>query len=157
MKEQYRQILQRLPWGLFVMVVLWSLSTWTFARFVHYHSQNRGLRPEDYEVQIVSKEDYDLLANSANRRVVLSDGSHVAKADEYDRIVLPTFRPVDGGAQYLRVTTKGTAHHVERTTSDLIPFLLIGLVGVVITWPRRGRNQRHAEQDAPADADKPRR
>jgi hypothetical protein len=111
MKTTTKKIYEIAPMICLAMICFWAVCSWTLARYVLYDAQNRLLSPEHYEFEIVTAEDYALLSDETQRQA---------------------FRPVGDGNRYLRVTTKGTAHHIERTTSDLLPIFLIAAVGLII-------------------------
>ena len=85
---------------------------WVFARYVHYHAQNRNLNPDDYTVFVVSNADYASLADPNQSTVILENGSELTKGSSWN---VKSFKALDGDAGYVRVTTKGTAHHLAST------------------------------------------
>jgi hypothetical protein len=87
-----------------MMICSWSLASVVITYFVHYHAQHQVLRPADYDVTVVP-------ASSAD----------AAPSGDY--------RLSEDGAYYVRVMTLGSAHYVDRTTSDLLPVFLMGAVG----------------------------
>lgn len=101
-----------LPWAIFFVIIVSAASQVVFTRYVHYHAQNRILKPNDYNARVVTAEDYQSLSDPSG------------------------FKPIEDGSKYVMVTTKGTAHHLAYTLSQLIPFLFLGLVGLIVTWPR---------------------
>jgi uncharacterized ion transporter superfamily protein YfcC len=108
MKKQQERFYQMLPVVIFVMICFWTVSTWVFARFVHYHAQYRVLKPADYTAKV------EPVATAS--RVIGESGDYQKSEDE---------------KFYVRVKTLGTAHHVERTTTDLLPIFVFSLGGVV--------------------------
>jgi len=134
MKSQQERFYQILPVVVLVMICFWTVSTWVFARFVHYHAQYRVLKPAHYTASVEPV--------PTASRVIGESGDYQKSEDE---------------EFYVRVTTLGTAHHVERTTSDLLPIFLFSLAGVVSSlWIQRKRKSK-SEQVAPAGAEKPQR
>jgi len=134
MKRQQERFYQMLPLVILAMICFWTLSTWIFARFVHYHAQYRVLQPAHYTAKV---------------EPVATASRAIGESGDYQRSEDEKF--------YVRVTTLGTAHHVERTTTDLLPIFLFSLGGLVSSlWIQRKRKSQ-TEQVPPADADKSRR
>lgn len=122
-----------LPWAIFIVIVLMAGWDAVFMRYVHYHSQNRNLRPNDYDIQMVTAEDYRSLSDPSQTTVHLSDGSVLTKAAAWDST---TYKPVHDGTLFAKVTTKGTAHMLDWALPKTILVLLFGIVGMIVTWPR---------------------
>lgn len=99
--------------AVFIICCIWILWGWVFVRFIHYHSQNRLLKPDDYTAEVVSQEDYRELSNPKNREISLSNETQMVKRDKWDSIVLPNYKAIDGGSKYVLVTLKGTAPFVS--------------------------------------------
>jgi len=119
-----RQTLQRFPMVILIMICLWIASTWVFARFVHYHAQRSILPPPHYTAEVIP------VTGGASGNRELGD-----------------FRTSEDGRYYVRVATLGTAHHIARTTSDLLPPFVLALAGVVITgWIQRKQSAEPNEQ-----------
>ena len=134
MKRQQERFYHMLPLVIFAMICFWTVSTWVFARFVHYHAQYRVLQPAHYTAKV------EPVATAS--QVIGESGDYQKSEDE---------------KFYVRVTTLGTAHHVERTTSDLLPIFVFSLAGIVSSlWIERKR-QSKPQQVAPAGAEKPQR
>jgi len=127
------QVRTWIPWAIFLVLVLGAVEDVVFTRFVHYHSQNRALQPSDYDIQVVTAADYQALSDPAQTTVHLSDDTVLTKAAAWDST---TFNPVRSGAMFARVTTKGTAHILDRTLPKTILVLVLGIVGFIVTWPR---------------------
>jgi hypothetical protein len=124
-----------LVWAVWMLLLTWICWSWVFMRFLHDDSQYRSLAPEYYDVQVVTADDYRLLADPANREVKLSDGSTVIKAEPWDRIVLPNYKETRDGQHYVLVTTKGTAHALGYVEHYFFLFGFIALCGAVAsTW-----------------------
>ena len=104
-----KQSLQALPTVILVMICFWIASAWVFARFVHYHAQRQILAPAHYTADVVP--------------VTTGVPGGGESAD---------FRKSEDGQYYVRVATLGTAHHLARTTSDLLPPFGLALVGVIV-------------------------
>lgn len=126
------QFYARLPWAIFLVIVLMTGWDAVFMRFIHYHAQNRVLRPDDYDIQVVTAEDYRSLSDSSETSVHLSDGTVLTKAVAWDSTM---FKPVRGGALHAKVTTKGTAHIFNQVLPKTILVLVLGIVGMILTWP----------------------
>lgn len=92
-----------------IMICLWIASAWVFARFVHYHAQRQILAPAHYTADVVP------VATGVPGAGKLAD-----------------FRKSEDGQYFVRVATLGTAHHLARTTSDLLPPFVLALVGLVV-------------------------
>ncbi|HPA44847.1 MAG TPA: hypothetical protein PK395_03705 [bacterium] len=133
------QFRNRLPWAIFLIIVLMSMWDVVFMRYVHYHSQNRSLGPDDYEIQIVTADDYRALSDPGQATVRLADGSVLTKGPAWDT---SSFRPVRDGAEYVKVTTRGTAHFVDYVLPKVLFYIFLGLVGLIATWPRPGENRQ---------------
>jgi hypothetical protein len=140
-----KQSIQRIQTVILVVICLWIASGWIFARYVHYHSQNRNLNPNDYEIMVVSNAEYDALVDPDQTKVTLQNGSEFIKGPHWNA---SGFKALAGNAGYARVTTKGTAHHLSRTTSDLLPPFLLALFGVVLSLRHSTKNQTRAEPGA---------
>ena len=133
MKVSKSQSRARLPWAMFLVIVMMAGWDAVFMRFVHYHSQNRALRPDDYDIQVVTVEDYQSLSDPSQTTVHLSDGTVLTKASAWDSTM---FTPVRDGEFFAKVTTKGTAHILDRAMPKTILVLVFGIVGMIVTWPR---------------------
>ncbi len=106
--------------------------SWIFIRFLHYHSQNRSLNPNDYDVQVLTEEDYLKLSDPANQEVTLSDGILFGKTELWYSKVLPKYKLVNNSDQYVLVTIKGTAPFVQYWEFTIIPLVVILIIGLVI-------------------------
>jgi hypothetical protein len=103
-----------------------------FMRFWLYDSQNRLVKPEHYDVEIITREDHKQLANPENQTVKLSNGTTKTKGDVWDSLVLQHYKSVNNGSQYVRVTTRGTAAFIQRWYYNIIPILCMCVVGLFI-------------------------
>ena len=120
-----RQTLQALPIVIMLMICVWIAGAWTFARFVHYHAQRQILVPAHYTADVISA------ASSAPDTRDMAD-----------------FRKSEDGQYFVRVATLGTAHHMDRTTSDLLPPFILALGGFVLSVLLQKR--QNAEPDPQA-------
>jgi len=128
------QRLRLLIVGVFFVSCMWILWGWVFVRFIHYHSQNRHLRPDDYRAEVISQEDYQELSNPKNSAVSLSNGTKMIKGDKWDSITLPNYKTIDGGSKYVLVTLKGTAPFVSIWLTWALPVLVVSLMGLFISF-----------------------
>ena len=117
--------------GVCLMMIFTS---WIFIRFVHYHSQYRSLNPNDYDVQILTEDDYQKLSDPANKEVTLSDGKLFSKTDLWYSKVLPNYKAVKENGRYVLVTIKGTAPFVPYWESTAIPLAAILIIALVINF-----------------------
>jgi hypothetical protein len=101
--------LRHLPIVVLSIVCVQLAVAWGLARFVHYHDQRQILPSAHYTA--------DVLPASAG-------------APEQDAT---EFRLSADGQSYVRVATLGTAHHMARTSSDLLPILFFTLMGLIAT------------------------
>jgi len=138
-------------------VIFWS---WVFMHFVHSEAQYRLLRPEHYNVQVVTAEDYRLLADPMNREVTLSDGTTLGKAPIWDDSVLPNYKPAGNGTHYVLVTTKGTAHFLPYVSPYFLLFgffaacgLAVSLWNLMLDSNMRARPEDPREKPAQATAE----
>ena len=119
-----------LPLAFYMCVIFIAINTF-FIHF-HYDSQYRSLNPEHYNVKVVTKEDYKQLSNPENRTVKLSNGGTVTNmSDAFYRHVLPNYKSVNNGSQYVLVTLRGTAPFVSRWYESAV----MPIVGVVLGIP----------------------
>jgi len=148
MKLTKQQFLARLPRAAFIVIVFVAVWDIAFTSHVLYHSQNRHLKPKDYDIRVVSAEDYRALSDPSQITVQLEDGSVLTKAAAWDS---SDFKPIEDGARFVEVTTKGTAHLLDYTLPKLIHYLFLGLVGLALTWQqahRAGKACRTSESNA---------
>lgn len=116
---------------LFVAITVQILISWFFVRFVHYDAQHKYLEPHTFMVQIISSEDLAMLSDKSLESVTLSDGTTFTdRQPAFYHQTLPSYKQV--GDQYVRVTTIGTSHLYFRWLSDVLPLLLLALVGIVL-------------------------
>ena len=101
-----------------------------FMRFVLYDSQYRLLNPEYYNVKVITEEDHKKLSNPENISLMLSSGTTLTKGDTWDSRVLPNFKPVNNGSQYVLVTLRGTAPFMDQWYSGVLPIFTICIIGL---------------------------
>lgn len=106
-----------------IIAIFWIVFGLTIDRFWLYHSQNRVLKPADYNVRVISSDDYARLSNSTEEFVKLSKGS--TRKDS-----LPNYKPLGNGEQYVRVIINGTAAFFPRLLEAQIPILLCLMMGL---------------------------
>jgi len=146
MNDLKEQRLRLLIVVVFVGSCMWILSDWVFVRFIHYHSQYRLLKPDDYKAQVISQEDYQELSNPKNREISLSNGTQMVKGDKWNSIVLPNYKAIDGGSKYVLVTLKGTAPFTTTWLTLALPILALSLIGLFISFSAyRGEQPKPSE------------
>jgi len=128
--KQIHSIHLALIWLCLMMI----FTNWIFVRFFHYHSQYRSLNPHDYDVQILTEDDYLKLSDPANQEVTLSDGTLFSKTDIWYSKVLPNYKVVKESGWYVLVTIKGTAPFVPYWESTAIPLAAILIIALVIDF-----------------------
>jgi hypothetical protein len=141
-----RQSIHRIQTVILLVICFWIAGVWIFARYVHYHSQNRHLNPNDYEIMVVSDAEYDAIVDPDQTRITLQNGSEFIKGTHWNA---SGFKALGSNAGYARVTTKGTAHHLNRTTSDLLPPFLLALFGAAFSLWHSTNNHTRAENSSP--------
>jgi hypothetical protein len=122
-----KQVLQVLPTVVLVIICFCIATEWVFVRFVHYKAQRRILNPAHYTV--------DVMPVSAGIQ---------SRADSSE------FCMTEDGQYYMRVATLGTAHHLERTTSDLLPPFALALAGVIAALVAQRRQKPEPNQQVQA-------
>ena len=110
--------------------LMWIIIETVFMRFVHYDSQYRLLNPEHYNVKVITEEDHKQLSNPEIRTVTLSNGDRLTKAETWDSHVLPNYKSVNNGSQYVLVTVRGTAPFVDKWYEGIIPTFTICIIGL---------------------------
>ena len=116
-----------------------------FMRLVHYDSQHRLLNPEHYNVEVITEEDHEQLSNPENRTVILSNGTKRTKADRWDSHVLPNYKSVNNGSQYVLVRLRGTAPFIDKWYGGIIPIFTICIIGIF--WGLRTKAHPAAAPD----------
>ena len=118
--------------SVFVICLIMIFTNWIFIRFVHYHSQYRILNPNDYNVEILTEDDYRKLSEPTNQEVTLSDGTTlVDRAEIWYSKVFPKYKAVKASSQYVLVTIKGTAPYVQYWEMTIIPLAVILIIALV--------------------------
>ena len=84
----------------------------SISRFWLYDKQNRLLNPDHYNAELVTRADFDQIADPNMRTIALSNGSQFTKADrpEWEKEIISFYKPIDNSDHYIKVTTRGTAH-----------------------------------------------
>lgn len=118
-----KQVLQVLPTVVLVIICLLIATELVFVRFVHYKAQRRILDPTHYTANVIP----------------VSAGKQ-GRADSSE------FLRTEDGQYYVRVATLGTAHHLERTTSDLLPPFVLALAGVIAALVAQRRQKAEPNQ-----------
>jgi hypothetical protein len=126
------------------MIIIWLVIHTVFMRFVLYDSQNRYLDPAHYDVEVVTQEDYGLLADAEKKTVELSGGRMVIKRDGWGPDMVAHYKSVDDGAKYVAVRLRGTAAFVQQWYSFGFPLLCMCIVGIFY-GVRYNRQQKQEE------------
>jgi len=117
--------------------ILWIAINTVFMQFLHYDSQYRLLNPQHYNVEVITQEDYKQLSNPENRSVNLSSGKTKTKGDTWDSHVLPKYKSVNNGSQYVLVTVKGTAPFIYQWYSGVLPIFVVCIFALFYGIKRR--------------------
>lgn len=132
------------------LALLWIISETIFMRFVHYDSQYRLLNPEHYNVKVITEEDHKQLSNPENRTATLSNGNRLTKEDIWDSHVLPNYKSINNGSQYVLVTIRGTAPFMDKWYESIIPIFTICIIGLFWGLKRKQiREQKEAVAISP--------
>ena len=123
-----------------IIAIFWIVIGLAFDRFWLYHSQNRILKPADYNVRIISSEDYARLSESTENFVKLSNGS--TRKDSR-----PNYKPLGDGEQYVQVRINGTAAFFPRLLEAQIPILLFLMMGLAYEIMRVRKLQKNGNQN----------
>lgn len=120
--------------GLLASCLIMIFTSWIFVRFLHYHSQNRILNPKDYDVQVLSEDDYRKVTEQSNQEVTLSNGTIIRKTELelWHSKILPGYRAIKEHGPYVLVTIKGTAPFVRDWESTIIPLVVILIIALVL-------------------------
>ena len=119
------------------ITIIMILTNTAFMRFWLYDSQNRLVKPEHYDVEVITQEDHKQLSNPENKTVTLSNGTKIIKGERFDPLVLPHYKSVNDGSQYVLVTIRGTAAYIERWYENIIPILCMCIIGLFIGLKRK--------------------
>jgi len=120
----------------FAVLIIQLGITWCFVRYVHYDRQNHIMEPEYYDCEILSADEFAVISDPANRVVRLPDGGQMTKSEVWETIVLPNYKPIRDGNYWVLVTTKGTGHLLWRWQTDMLPILMVALLGFLASWAR---------------------
>ena len=116
-----------LPLVLFAMICFQVVTEFVFARYIHYHSQNRVLDPAHYTAKVEPVAAALAEHDPASRSRASMEGGYVVE-----------------------VKTLGTAHELDRLTTNLLPFLGLGIAGVAAQlYAIRRRPDQPDWQDTP--------
>jgi len=128
-----------LPLAIFLVLISVSVGFWVQFRFVLNNAQNRVLKPEHYEVQLVTAEEYRQISDPTVKNVPLSDGSTMSKFDAY----VPTgYKPTPTKDQYVLVTTNGTAHIIPYAEPYFVLFGFLACCGfMACIWSPEANRQ----------------
>ncbi len=126
--------------------ILWIAVNAVFMRFLHYDSQYRLLDPQYYNVEIITQEDYEQLSNTENRSVNLSSGKTITKGDTWDSRVLPKYKSVNDGSQYVLITLKGTAPFMRQWYLVVLPIFAICIFVLFCGIKKRKQTQNEPNQ-----------
>jgi hypothetical protein len=116
-----------------------------FMQFLHYDSQYRLVNPQHYNVDVITQEDYKQLSNPANRSVKLSSGNTLAKAEAWNTRVLPKYKSVNNGSQYVLVTLRGTAPFMHQWYSGVLPIFIVCSFGLFCAIKQQKQKQMQKE------------
>ncbi len=131
-RSQRKRVCQFVCVGACGFACIWLVSNWCLVRFALYHSQNRWLQPDDYDVQVLTTEDYRHMSDPNQRTVALSSGAVVRKGKNWESGVLLNYKPVNEGSLYTLVTLKGTAPFVPQLEGVIIPVFLVSSIGFFV-------------------------
>ena len=113
--------------GCLVAFLFWQ---WVFMRFWLYRSQNRNLSPADYEVRVLTAEEYEQLVDPNVREVRVANGSQImgkAGKPDWEAKAKSRYKSVYNGKYHVEVTTKGTAHVLGYYYQVLVPTVMFSL------------------------------
>jgi hypothetical protein len=86
------------------------------------------MNPKHYNVDVVTQEEYKQLSNPENRSVTLSNGKTVSgRTQAWYSDVLPMYKSVNNGSQYVLVTVRGTAPFIHQWYSGVLPIFIVCL------------------------------
>jgi len=116
--------------GCLVALVLLLFWQWVFMRFWLYRSQNRNLSPADYEVRVLTAEEYEQLVDPNVREVRVANGSQTmikAGDADWEAKAKSRYKSVYNGKYHVEVTTKGTAHALDYCYQIFVPAVIFSL------------------------------
>ena len=119
--------------ALSIMALFTIALQFAFSRFLHYDKQYRFLHPDHYNAELVTKADFDQIADPNMRTIALSNGSQFTKArPEWEKEMIPYYKAMDNDKFYIKITTKGTAHVLRDCFSTAFGAIIMNLFIVVI-------------------------
>ena len=121
--------------------IMWIAINTVFMQFLHYDSQYRLLNPQHYNVEVITQADYKQLSNPENRSVTLSSGDTKTKADTWDSHVLPKYKSVNNGSQYVLVTVRGTAPFIYQWYAGVLPIFVVCIFALFCGIKRRKQGE----------------
>ena len=113
-----------------IVLVIFLFQDWASMRFWLYHSQNRNLKPVDYNVTVLTHDEYERLINPDVRQVHIGNGTQTfIKADDPDWEVKAKsrYKSVYDGKYYVEVITRGTAHALIHWYGTFVPAVIFSL------------------------------
>jgi len=128
-----------------VVSLFWQ---WLSMRLWLYHSQNRNLNPADYEVCVLTADEYQQLINPDVREVRIGNGSQtIIKAGDQDweAKAKSRYKSVYNGKYYVQITTKGTAHFLVywvRGTGIPAATLSLGALLFLMVYHVKGKTDK---------------
>ena len=132
--------------------ILWITINTVFMQFLHYDSQYRLLNPQHYNIRVITQEDYKQLSNSENRSVKLSTGKTVTgRTQAWYSDVLPKYKSVNNGSQYVLVTLRGTAPFIHQWYSGVLPILVACIFVLFFNIKRRKQVKKELNIAASGD------
>jgi len=129
---QRKRVFQLICVGACGFTCIWLVANWGLVRFALYHSQNRLLQPDDYDAKVIAVADYKHLSDPTQRTVTLFNGTRLQKAEKWESVVLPNYKPIEEGSRYVLITLKGTAPFVFQLEATIIPVFVVSLIGFVV-------------------------
>jgi hypothetical protein len=132
--------------GCLVALVLLLFWQWVFTRFWLYHSQNRNLNPDDYDVLVLTSSEYEQFVNPEVRQVSFANASQrfVKAADrDWEDKAESRYKSVYDGKYYVEVTTKGTAHVLVHWYGSFVPAAVFSVAALLllIVYHQKERTQ----------------
>jgi len=112
--------------------IMWITIHTIFMQFIYFDSQYRSVNPQHYNVDVITQEDYKQLSNSENRSVKLSTGKTVTgRTQAWYSDVLPKYKSVNDGSQYVLVTLRGTAPFMHQWYSGVLPIFVVWIFALI--------------------------
>jgi hypothetical protein len=129
-----------------VLLLFWQ---WFFMRFWLYHSQNRNLNPADYEVRVLTAEEYEHLIDPNVQQVRVANGSQTmikTANPDWEAKAKSRYKPVYNGKYYVEVTTKGTAHALGYCYQILVPAAVFSLGALLFIALHHRMKKKHEQE-----------